>query len=383
MNLENNVLLLKAVGNCNLDVLVELLNQNADIETKDDNGYTPLMCAIKQVLTSFSVKVKGKKEFIIEYLKSSPHLEAINECGETPLTCTKDSGSWMVVSINKKRAIDVVSTLLNRNANIETKNKYEETPLHLASNNGHYDIVEELLNHNANINAENMFDNTPLHLASKNGHYDIVKELLKRNANIEATNNEDNTPLHLASENGHYDIVEELLNHNANINAGNMFDKTPLHIVSDTASFDSNYKNITILLLNRNGNIEAIDENGYTPLHCASYAGNFGIIQELIEHGADINAIDNNDYTPYDIAVSQCYTDTILELLDSKDNIVESTSDYMNKLVRRITCSKCNINEIKVALGCGHMICKSCSKKLSKCNICDYSYISNKIRLEF
>ena len=66
MNLENNVLLLKAVGNCNLDVLVELLNQNADIETKDDNGYTPLMCAIKQVLTSFSVKEFPNKLFCME-----------------------------------------------------------------------------------------------------------------------------------------------------------------------------------------------------------------------------------------------------------------------------------------------------------------------------
>jgi ankyrin repeat protein len=129
-----------------------------------------------------------------------------------------------------------------------------------------------------------------------------------------------------------------------------------------------------------------IDEDGDTPLHCAAYSGDITIIQELIEHNADIKAINENDDTPYDIAVSNCYIDDIIELLDSKDNIVENSLDYKNELVKKFTCKLCNINEIKVVLGCGHMTCKSCSKGSSKCNICDSIcnyYVPNKIKLQF
>jgi len=64
-----------------------------------------------------------------------------------------------------------------------------ETPLLVASCNGHLAVVKELLDKNANKEAQNNDGDTSLLVASRNGHLAVVKELLAQNANIEAKNN--------------------------------------------------------------------------------------------------------------------------------------------------------------------------------------------------
>ena len=47
--------------------------------------------------------------------------------------------------------------------------------LHWAVKEGHSNIVEMLLARGARINATNMGDDTPLHLASSQGHREVVQ----------------------------------------------------------------------------------------------------------------------------------------------------------------------------------------------------------------
>ena len=55
------------------------------------------------------------------------------------------------------------------------------------------DIVTKLLDGNANIETTDDENNTLLHYASRHGHIDIVIELLNRNANIEAKDKDNDT----------------------------------------------------------------------------------------------------------------------------------------------------------------------------------------------
>jgi len=75
--------------------------------------------------------------------------------------------------------LSVVEYLVNQKADINAKNKYEDTPLHWAAQNGHLSVVEYLVNLKADINVKNTDRETPLELANRCGMSNVV-ELLKR-----------------------------------------------------------------------------------------------------------------------------------------------------------------------------------------------------------
>ena len=66
------------------------------------------------------------------------------------------------------------------------QDREDQTALHLAVENGHYDVTRLLIDKGTNVNCVKSNLITPLHLATRNGHIEIVKLLLNCNANIEA-----------------------------------------------------------------------------------------------------------------------------------------------------------------------------------------------------
>ena len=173
---------------------------------------------------------------------------------------------------------DIVQLLLEKNAEIETTDSFEQTPLHLAATGGHRDIVQLLLEKNAKIETRHNFGETPLHAAARPGYRDVVQLLLEKNAQIEATDTWGQAPLHLAAENGHRDVVQLLLEMNAEIEAKSSSGESPLHL----AVIQSQIK-VAQLLLEQKAQIETRDAAGQTPLSRAIDVG-FEIAGVLLEH---------------------------------------------------------------------------------------------------
>lgn len=95
--------------------------------------------------------------------------------------------------------------------------KTKSTPLHVAVSNKHNDIVRQLIRlGGANINSLDRFLNTPLHNAVLYHNYDAVEELLKEGANIELCKNDWNTPLCIATKIGNIKSIRLLLDSGAN-----------------------------------------------------------------------------------------------------------------------------------------------------------------------
>lgn len=69
--------------------------------------------------------------------------------------------------------------MLQEGASIEETDDDNQTVLHLAAIEGHYNFVKFLLEQGANKFAKNRDGRIPLHLASQRGHSEVVKLLLE------------------------------------------------------------------------------------------------------------------------------------------------------------------------------------------------------------
>lgn len=99
--------------------------------------------------------------------------------------------------------------------------------LYIACFEGSTTCTEFLLKHEADVNVKNKKNETPLHAACENNHADCVKLLLDHKVEVNLTNSQNNTPLHIAC---FYDSIESallLLNHGAQSNVKNIVNNTP------------------------------------------------------------------------------------------------------------------------------------------------------------
>ncbi|WP_096607842.1 protein kinase domain-containing protein [Calothrix sp. NIES-2100] len=112
----------------------------------------------------------------------------------------------------------IVELQIAQGANVNSRNNYGNTPLHLAED---IDVVKLLIAKGADVNSNNNDGNTPLHLAED---IDVIKLLIAKGADVNSRNNDGNTPLHLAED---IYVIKVLIAKGADVNAKNKLDRTP------------------------------------------------------------------------------------------------------------------------------------------------------------
>lgn len=101
-------------------------------------------------------------------------IETIDTQGNTALSIACDKGF-----------LEIATALIRRDANINTLNKYKQTPLMRAASNGHETIIDLLLkDQSIYIDATDIFECTALIDAITEGHTNSAKILIKAGANI-------------------------------------------------------------------------------------------------------------------------------------------------------------------------------------------------------
>ncbi|KAK2809089.1 hypothetical protein FQN50_004143 [Emmonsiellopsis sp. PD_5] len=166
-----------------------LLEKNANIESPDGAGNTPLLLAA----------MEGHDVVVKLLLEKNANTESLDESGCTPLLLAAMEGHYAVVRL-----------LLEKNANTESLDEYGWTPLLYAAMEGHDLVVKLLLEKNANIEFRDSVGQTPLSLAAKKGHEGVVRLLVEKNANIDCVNDAGWTAFSLAIRYGHDGVVKIL-----------------------------------------------------------------------------------------------------------------------------------------------------------------------------
>jgi ankyrin repeat protein len=203
----------------------------------------------------------------------------------------------------------VVKLLLEKGAELETKDKDSQTPLSCAAEMGHKAVVKLLLEKGAQLETKNKDGYTPLLYATENGHKAVVKLLLEKGAELETQSENGRTPLSCAAEMGHEAVVKLLLEKGAELETKSRDDRKPLLWNPERGSevteseygqtplmwaAENGHEAVVKLLLEKGAQLETKDEDGHTPLLYATENGHEAVVKLLLEKGAELETKDED-----------------------------------------------------------------------------------------
>ena len=193
----------------------------------------------------------------------------------------------------------------------------ERVPLIDAINDGNLELVRLLLNKEADINSKDPDGNTALMLAIFHDNIGITSLLLDRGVDVNAFNQDGNTALHCAvgvvdtssveamkMGSATVSAIEMLLDNGSDINAKNGDGCTPLLVLYSSCCGQS--VAVAKTLIDRGADVNALDKDGDTALHYAfRWAASFDTdnsatvaMKVLLDNGADIDANNKDGCTP-------------------------------------------------------------------------------------
>ena len=178
---------------------------------------------------------------------------------------------------------ECATLLIERGANLKAISDMG-TPLTCALANRQIECVKLLLEKGADVNQPKLMNETPLMVASKEGHVDEVQLFLEYGANVAAKAN-GFTALYLACQNNHIEVAKVLIENGADVNQ--IADKA-LEILLEV--IERKYSDIACLLIRNGARVNTANVFGETPLACAVRNNDMRVVEELVQHGANIDA---------------------------------------------------------------------------------------------
>ena len=170
----------------------------------------------------------------------------------------------------------------------------------------------ENLKKGCNINKKDNYGETSLHIAFYNFNLDNVKLLIEKGANIHAN---DNYSLKYASVFGYLNIIKLLIEKGADIHANNDY---TLRISSRFG-----YLNIIKYLIEKGADIHV--NNNYS-LRIAFQNEHLDVIKYLIEKGADINSLNDQN------VLLKLLNSKLIEYIINNINIKNNINYYLDKI---------------------------------------------------
>ncbi|XP_031135142.1 kinase D-interacting substrate of 220 kDa B isoform X1 [Sander lucioperca] len=353
----------------NLAAIKAHLDKFRDVDSRSDNGQTPLMVAAEQ----------GNLEIVQELIKRGAnvnlddidcwtalisaakegHIEVVRELLENKANLEhRDMGGWTALMwAAYKGRTDVVQLLLEKEANPNITGQYSVYPIIWAAGRGHAEIVRLLLQHGAKVNCSDKYGTTPLIWAARKGHYDsvmhllangadvdqegansmtalivgvkggytdVVKELLKRNPNVNMTDKDGNTALAIAAKEGHTEIVQDLLDAGTYVNIPDRSGETML-----IGAVRGGHVEIVRALLNKYADIDVRGQDGKTALYWAVEKGNATMVRDILQCNPDTESCTKEGETPLIKATKMRNIEIVELLLDkgAKVSAVEKKGD--------------------------------------------------------
>ena len=162
-----------------------------------------------------------KKDILISLLSKDveslqQNLEKLRQLnGDINYSEGKDGLTLLHRCVIQGTSIEIVKTLIEEGANVESRNLRGLSPLHAASQKGDLGIIELLLEYNANILQKDFENKTCLHWSAIGGHIECIDFFVRNNVLINLKDNNGYAAIHYAVKHNHYNCIKYLLNNGA------------------------------------------------------------------------------------------------------------------------------------------------------------------------
>ena len=302
------------------------IGTNTILETQENNHYSFELglleaCAVGNIETV---------QFLLHYQflqHISVDVDHTNNEGQTPLMIASKNGHGNIVklllsekaNVNKQdnigqtavmlaKTIEIYQTLVQANADTTIVTHKGSTPLYVSCIDGNHEVAEHLLFTLKHDITTRPDGGTILMAASRGGNYRIVQYLLEKEHDPNTQDNDGRTAIQRACLMGHYTVTELLLKHKADLNLPTHNGWTPLMV----ASQKGHIKIVELLLQNGVDPNVTNTKNGATALILASLNGHHDSVELLLMKGADPNACDCDGFNAL---MFSCYDSTLNHLL--------------------------------------------------------------------
>ena len=228
---------------------------------------------------SLHCAARGGNEAIIETLLSSGlDINSRSNDGTTPL--------MMAAFTGQEKTVDL---LLSKGADPHLKNFIGRNLLHAAAEGGNISIVKSMLSRSIDIDSkDDELSFTPLIIAVKENHVEVMKYLLQKGADISlTTGSKKGNALHIASQYGSVAAIEMLLCYYLRPDSRDREGNTPLVYAAGCGQIEA-----VNCLLKHGADPFLRGEHGWSLLHFAAQSGNVIIIETMLSKGLDIDARD-------------------------------------------------------------------------------------------
>ncbi|KAJ6103208.1 hypothetical protein N7486_005635 [Penicillium sp. IBT 16267x] len=276
-----------------------LLQKGADINHRDQRGYTPTHAAVSQ----------GTEEVLYTLIESGANLSFINNETGAPLHCAV-----------QKKSLPMVERLLKAGVDVNARNTYGRTPLLIAMDTGRSDLVSLLFENGANPFIEDNIGSSPFHMALAWPNASVLNKF-QLHSTLRALPWEKKVEaLHFAAESGEPAVLKVYL-HKA-FGSGLSADNPVFFYHKDVAialhkATSACRADLIDVMLAYGFQVDALDANGDTSLLIGCQIGREGppinqytrinICEMLLANGASICKKNGRGLTP--LTIAQSYKD--------------------------------------------------------------------------
>ncbi|XP_046582158.1 ankyrin repeat domain-containing protein 17-like [Haliotis rubra] len=299
-----------------------------DIDSRGKDRYTPVMMAAerrhKDVVTllvqagcNMSHVTNGGNNILhvtcacgdittVKYILSKNSVN-INSSGMNERTAA------MIAALRGHRA--VFELLVSEGCDLSPVTHNNNNILHEACVGGDVGIVNYIVSTDiVDINSRGKYDRTPVMVAAEFGHIDVLELLVREGGDVNLRSDAGNTILHAACLGGYVKVVSHVLTTtHVDINAQGIQGRTPLMLAAWKG-----HQDVFELLVSAGSDVSLVDDGGNNILHVACRGGHVEMVTYLLSKKlADSDATDKQGSTAIMIAKEKKHK-AVVDVLSSK-----------------------------------------------------------------